>query len=92
MTSDNEPWAIEAINYYLSVFAVMATEEQYKERVNICKGCKFFGVVEIPGAVVDGCTICGCPVATKPRVVKYFNPAKLRIVKAECPMELWPEL
>lgn len=90
MTSDS--WAVDAINYYLSVFAEMATEEQYEERVKICRGCEFSGMVSVPGAMVEGCTKCGCPTETKPKVVKYFNPAKMRIVKAECPVGKWPEL
>lgn len=84
----------EAIQFYLKFGGSLVTEEQYQERVAICKACPKFGKVSIilinGVAQTDGCTECGCPTATKPRAYKYFSFYKPGMVKAECPEQLWP--
>jgi len=90
MTSDS--WQVASIKYYLYIFAEMVGEEQYAERVRICELCPFFGEVDIPGVRVLGCKKCGCPVETKPRVLKYFSVIKAKMVVVECPDGRWPKL
>lgn len=83
-------WQEDIINGYLEFGATFVSEEEYQRRLSICKKCPKFGLVTLPGGRrVDGCTECGCPATTKPRVLKYFNPLKLKTIKVDCPDELW---
>lgn len=41
-------------------------------RRSLCDAC------EVRNTTVDMCTVCGC-----------FLPAKIRLLESECPMELW---
>lgn len=86
-------WQEDLINWYMDFAGVLVSQEDYIARVETCKGCDKFGVVVLPGGTeVPGCTICKCPVETKPRVLKYFNPAKMRVVKVKCPLGKWAVL
>jgi hypothetical protein len=53
-----------------------ATKEHYEARLEICKACPHYGQVQpIPMLHMDGCTLCGCPAATKP---KYLTLPRLK--------------
>ena len=84
-TSDNA--VSDAINGVLKFGGTLVDESEYQRRVEICKGCDKFGTVNALGFKMDGCIICGCPTATKPRYETYFSWAKLQIIKAVCPHE-----
>jgi len=92
MTSDSAPWAVEVINFYMKVHAEMAPDSLVKARGDTCKGCEHFGKVEIPGALVDGCKVCGCPLETKSKVIRFFHPVHLKMETSDCPQGLWPEI
>ncbi len=78
-----------SINAFIKYGGALAGEEQYLERVSACRSCPYFGEVTIPlllkKLTLEGCTLCGCPVSTKPRARKYFSFTELRIIKATCP-------
>lgn len=94
MTLDN--WVTDAINIGVSLGGKKVSEDHYLARVAICKGCDFWGSVDLPipgkSGTVPGCIKCRCPTATKPRWEKYFSAEKLSIVKAECPDGLWAKI
>ncbi len=53
---------------------VPVSKENAEARINICKGCDKFGKVEPKkGLIMDGCTVCKCPTATKPYYKTYFR-------------------
>lgn len=89
--SDN--WIETLINGYLSIGAVFVTDDQYNERIEVCSGCPHKGFVDLPLVQsVPGCTLCGCPLSTKPKVRSYFHPIELRKITVDCPDGRWPEL
>ena len=46
------------------------SREHYEARVKVCRACDFVGKVEpAPNLKMEGCTLCGCPLKTKP----YFD-------------------
>lgn len=50
---------------------IPAAKEQAEERMKICQGCEFRGLVEpLPTLKMEGCTKCGCPLATKTKMRK----------------------
>lgn len=60
--------------------------QQAEARIEVCRGCSLSGMVEpLPGLVVEGCTECGCPFATKPYMFNYLSPSQGKIVLIECP-------
>ena len=64
-------WAMAKIMEASFAGAVLVSKEQYDARLEICEGCPHKGKVEpLPKMLMDGCTLCGCPFATKP---KYFS-------------------
>lgn len=63
----------------------LVAEEHKEARLAICQGCTLLGQVEpLPGLVVEGCTACGCPSATKPFMLNYFSPTQGHMVTVEC--------
>ena len=90
---DNDPWQLKIINGYLALGATFVGDDEYEARVEICKTCPLFGNVRLPGGlVVEGCTDCGCPTATKPKVRKYYNPLKFKTITVDCPKGHWDRL
>lgn len=87
-----EAWETDLINGYLAVGGKFVSEDHYKQRRSICEGCPRFGKVRLPFVETMGCLECGCPVSTKPRVYKYFNPLRLRVVTVECPLGKWADI
>jgi len=75
----------EIINKGLQFGGEQVIKEHYNERVAICQKCPKGGVVSILGHNMEGCTICKCPFATKPRWKKYFSFIQLKIIPATCP-------
>ena len=68
-------YALRAITNIIIIDGKTVSLGQAKAREEICKGCDYFGTVEpIPGLQCDGCTKCGCPMATKTKV--YSIPRK----------------
>ena len=76
------------INSYIKLGGSLVSEDQYQDRLKVCRSCPYKGTVEIPLVVktltAPGCTECGCPFETKPRALKYFSLSKLAIVRAVC--------
>ena len=59
---------MEQLGDMLRLGAEEVTQEEYERRVEICRACPHLGQVRpVPLLEVEGCTICGCPTATKPR-------------------------
>ena len=58
-----------------------------KKRIEKCKSCPFVGKVNAEGLIkeTDGCTICGCPLLTKP----FY---KSHPLGADCPKGFWNEI
>ena len=53
---------------------VAAKKEHAEARIEICRACPMFGIVEPKeGVKMEGCTVCGCPAATKPWYLSYFR-------------------
>ena len=49
---------------------VMVSRDHYEARVKACRECEFVGEVQpAPHLKMEGCTLCGCPLKTKP----YFD-------------------
>lgn len=92
MISDN--WATDMINAVVKFGGTLVSDDQYNQRVSKCNGCEFMGGVSLPGVSdeVKGCTICKCPLATKPRYKKYFSFTQLRTVLAKCPKGFWADI
>lgn len=64
---------------------VLVPDEVYNTRVEACKGCSHFGTVKpLPLISADGCTLCGCPLETKARMLKYFSPTHMGLKLSEC--------
>lgn len=86
--------AEQAVEVYMRLGAVMATEEQAQARLQVCESCEYRGRVFAPGVPdgVNGCTRCGCFLAVKSRVVRYFDPTKLKIKRAICPVGRWSDI
>lgn len=85
--------AERAVAEYMRLGAVMATEEHATERLAVCEDCPHRGKVAAPGVPggVNGCTLCGCFLSVKPRVLRYFDPTKMQRVTANCPDGRWLE-
>ena len=96
-----DEYAAWAIRQYTKIWGKMAPEKLVQARLKICGGCSKAGKVQVPLpqikagwpalAELDGCTECGCPFATKPRVLRYFNPAAMKVQTAKCPLDKWPD-
>jgi hypothetical protein len=98
MTSDElEKFAAWTMKQYLLLGGSFVSEEQYAARLGVCAGCPRKGMVSVPVPVVSGltlraaemrgCTVCGCPFATKPRVREYRGISGMKTV--ECPEGKW---
>ena len=68
----------------------LVSNDQYLDRISVCSGCPFKGeVTPLPLLTFNGCTKCGCPFSTKPKMKTYFSLKRLKMVKAECPEQKW---
>ena len=65
------------------------SDEHFKDRGNVCKGCPNFRMLKVLD--VMGCGVCKCPLETKGRLWTYFSPSKMAVIRAECPIGLWKE-
>ena len=63
----------------------LVSERVYSERMAICQQCPNKGTVKVVGVEFDGCTVCGCPFATKLRVDWHA----LDGGKVKCPQGKW---
>lgn len=89
--TDSGEWEVELINGYLALGATFVGDAAYQHRVDTCRTCPKFGKVRLPfGTLVEGCTVCGCPTATKPKVDRYFHPIKFKNITVDCPEGRWP--
>lgn len=76
------------INKMVSLGGTMVTEKEYNQRLEACRSCDKAGTVEpLPTVKMEGCTLCKCPLGTKPRFDTYYSVSKLKVIKAECPHE-----
>ena len=64
-----ERWIWNQVSSFLSCFGELVPEEQEEERKSECDRCEYKGKVKPDGLKIetDGCTLCGCPFATKRR-------------------------
>lgn len=72
------------------------------ERITRCKTlengkpCRYAGTVTpLPLLKMDGCTVCGCPFATKPKTYSYFSMEEGKIILTTCPHpqgNMWAEI
>lgn len=88
-------WWQEKVFEMVRSSGVQTTEEHYEERRKRCEGCPYFGQVEVKELRIkaDGCTVCGCPIETKGRMIKHksakeafthpFEPSKW-LVETKC--------
>jgi len=83
MTLDS--FIVDCINKTVELGGSLVSDEEYNRRIKICKSCDFHNIVKVAGQKMEGCMLCGCPTATKPRYETYFSLAKFKIIKAECP-------
>jgi len=59
-------WAARKILNAVLVGAKTVPLDQAEARKAICRKCPYIGTVEpVYGIAMEGCTICGCPLATK---------------------------
>jgi len=58
---------------------------EHDRRAEICNGCERRGTVDVLGAKFEGCTLCGCPFATK--LWAKWHPLDGGTVK--CPAKKW---
>lgn len=66
---------------------LIENEKWVIERIEKCRACTHFGKVEVIGLLkkTDGCTICKCPMITKPFFLEHP-------LGADCPKSLWQEI
>ena len=68
-TTSVKEWAFTKMFNFVRAGAKLVKKEQYQARIDICKKCPRFGIVEpIDGIKLEGCTECGCPAITKPKI------------------------
>lgn len=65
------------------------SDEQFNERVAVCKGCPFISKVEpLPNLVFnEGCTKCSCPLVTKARLTNHSI-----LGSASCELGNWEQI
>lgn len=62
-------WALQNLAKVVRAEGELVSEEQAQERLSVCWGCKYHGIVRpVPGIETMGCTLCGCPDETKPHM------------------------
>lgn len=86
---------INAIGEVLRAGGDVVSPEHYAERIKICVNCPNAGKVRpLPWLKTEGCTLCGCPFATKPKTVTHFDKDQKKIVKTTCPdvVNRWAEV
>ena len=60
----------DAFSEVVKLGGKLVSREHYEARVKACRACEFVGEVEPgPNLKMEGCTLCGCPLKTKP----YFD-------------------
>lgn len=88
-STDSDNWIITTINMGLKLGGKMVPQEEYEWRLEQCRACPLVGEVEIKLPLktlrFEGCTSCGCPLATKPKWDTYYSLPKFKFVKAQCP-------
>lgn len=63
----------------------VATEEHAKKRLEICRGCEFYGEVNpLPLIKAKGCLQCGCPLATKVKCIENLDIDSKKMVVTRC--------
>jgi hypothetical protein len=65
------------------------SEQHFKDRVSICKGCELMGKVEpLPNLVFnEGCTKCSCPLITKAKLINHSI-----LGSASCELGNWEQI
>lgn len=78
-------WRDEKFRMLLDTGSNRVTDEHAFARIEICISCEKYGIVEpLPGMIMHGCTLCGCPSATKP----YFEYVMRTLDKGGEPLSL----
>jgi hypothetical protein len=80
-----QEWAKDMLYKQVMNGSELVTYENYLDRMDVCKGCKYNGIVDVPlvGIKDNGCTKCGCPFATKARIKTVVNPITQTILNTE---------
>jgi hypothetical protein len=79
------------ITTWLEAGGTLVNNLEYKTRLSICKACPKAGQVTVTAHIakdVPGCTICGCPFATKLKARTYTNIFGEKVVSS-CPLDKW---
>ena len=62
---------------FINKGGIQVSDEQMQERLNVCSGCPFNGMVEPDPLIgeMPGCTApgCQCPFSTKAKMLKYWR-------------------
>ena len=78
-------WVQENLFELIRKGGKLVSDEVYDKRVSACRGCIHVGTVHpIPGIEAEGCTLCGCPLETKAKMLNYFSPTHMGIKLSEC--------
>jgi hypothetical protein len=75
----------ESVVYLLNNGSKLVTEVETKRRLSICNECENKGIVNpLPLVKCEGCTLCGCPLATITKIDK-----NVLLGKALCKAGKW---
>lgn len=68
-------FVMDNITSFIHAEGELVPEDIAEKRKSVCRSCPFVGIVEpLPGLKVEGCTICGCPLATKAHMKTMLRP------------------
>jgi hypothetical protein len=69
-------WAANRLAQLIIEGGEVVSIGNFEARKRICEGCELYGKVEpLPGIILDGCTKCGCPTATKAKLFSVNSEA-----------------
>ena len=71
---------VEELLKLVSMGGTLVTDEEAQRRKAICRVCPSVGKVDFFGKMLEGCTICGCPLATLTKAKSHI----LKGGKVEC--------
>lgn len=78
-------WYQDTLFELIKMGGSLVTDEHFEARVAACRKCPYVGqVTPLPKIKAEGCTLCGCPLDTKARMLKYFSPSRLGVVDSRC--------
>lgn len=79
--------AEKVVAQYMEEGATFVEDEQALARAAICDNCQYMKPTSLLGG--PQCTRCKCFLSVKATVRQYFDPLKLKVSPAACPMGFW---